>query len=60
MDPKLEKAFRVSDGLASLAHKKITGMVRELEGEGVLTKEKQSRAPLEELSKNKRATCKVA
>lgn len=39
MDPKLEKAFRVSDGLASLVHKKITGLVRELEGEGALTKQ---------------------
>jgi polyhydroxyalkanoate synthesis regulator phasin len=39
MDTKLEKAFRVSDGLASLVHKKVTGLVRDLQGEGALTKE---------------------
>jgi polyhydroxyalkanoate synthesis regulator phasin len=39
MDPKLEKAFKVSDGVASLVHKKITGLVRDLESEGALTKE---------------------
>jgi polyhydroxyalkanoate synthesis regulator phasin len=54
MDPKLEKAFRVSDGLASLAHKKITGMVRELEGEGVLTKE-EGKKVMEGLGKVKKA-----
>ncbi|MDE2311570.1 MAG: hypothetical protein KGJ93_00565 [Patescibacteria group bacterium] len=37
MDKRLEKAFRVSDGLARLAHKKVSGLVKELQGEGVLT-----------------------
>ncbi len=37
MDKRVEKAFRISDGLASLAHKKVTGLVKELQGEGVLT-----------------------
>ena len=39
MKEKLQKAFQVSDGLASLVHKKITGLVRELEEEGALTKQ---------------------
>ena len=39
MDPKLDKAFKVSDGLASLVHKKVTGLVRDLQSEGALTNE---------------------
>lgn len=37
MDKRVEKAFRVSDGLARLVHKKVTGLVKELQGEHVLT-----------------------
>ena len=37
MDKRLEKVLRISDGVASLAHKKITGLVKELQGEGALT-----------------------
>ncbi len=53
MDSKLQKAFRVSDGLASLVHKKITGLVRDLEGEGVLTKQ-EGKKVLDGLSKVKK------
>lgn len=33
----VKRAFQVSDGLASLASKKIHSFIKELQGEGVLT-----------------------
>lgn len=54
MVSKLQKAFRISDGLASLVHKKITGLVRDLEGEGALTKQ-EGKKVLDGLSKVKKA-----
>ncbi len=54
MDPKLEKAFRVSDGLASLVHKKITSLVRDLESEGALTKQ-EGKKVIDGLSKVKKS-----
>jgi polyhydroxyalkanoate synthesis regulator phasin len=54
MNPKLDKAFRVSDGLAALAHKKITALVRDLEGEGALTKQ-EGKKVIDGLGKVKKA-----
>lgn len=37
MDKTLEKALRVSDGVASLVHKKVAALVKDLQREGALT-----------------------
>lgn len=37
MDKRLDKVFKVSDGVASLLHKKVTGLVKDLQQEGALT-----------------------
>ena len=44
MKEVVKKAFRVSDGLASLTQKKIKSLISELEREGVLTKAEGSKA----------------
>lgn len=50
---KIDRAFKISDGLARLAGKKIKGAVHELEKEGIITKQEGSRA-LKEMSKVKK------
>ena len=37
MNSKVSKVFRVSDGVASLVHKKVTALVKDLQREGALT-----------------------
>ena len=54
MNPKIAKAFRVSDGLMSLTKKKVQHLVKELEGEGVLTSQ-EGKKVIEGLSKVKKA-----
>lgn len=53
MDPRVAKAIRISDGLASLAEKKVKGFIRELEQEGALTKQEGQKvtAGLEKVKK---------
>ena len=41
---KIDRAFKISDGLASLAGKKIKAAIKELEKEGVLTKQEGNKA----------------
>lgn len=52
MDKMVKRAFAVSDGLASLANKKIHALVTELKQEGVLTK-KEAESVKKHLSKAK-------
>jgi polyhydroxyalkanoate synthesis regulator phasin len=54
MNSKLAKVFSVTDGLASLTHKKIAGLVKELQGEKVLTSE-EGKKVLEGLAKVKKS-----
>ena len=54
MSDGINRAFKVSDGLASLAHKKVTGLLKELEGEGVLTGAEKQKV-LKGLTKVKKA-----
>ncbi len=56
MDPRIAKALKVSDGVASLAHKKVMGLVRELQGEGALTSE-EGKKVIDGLTKVKKALC---
>lgn len=54
MDSKVAKAFRVSDGLAAFAHKKVSHLVKELQQEGVLSAQ-EGRKVMNGLSKVKKA-----
>lgn len=54
MDKRVEKVFRVSDGLASLVHKKVTGLVKDLQHEGALTSSEGQKV-LKGLTKVKKA-----
>jgi polyhydroxyalkanoate synthesis regulator phasin len=53
MSEVIQKAFRISDGVASLAHRKLLGLVKDLEKEGALTK-KESQKLSSGLSKVKK------
>ena len=50
---KIDRAFKISDGLANLAGKKIKAAVHELQKEGIITAQESARA-LKEMSKVKK------
>ena len=54
MNPKINKVFKVSDGLANFTHKKVSILVKELQQEGVLTPQ-ESKKVLAGVEKVKKA-----
>jgi hypothetical protein len=52
MGQTIDRTFRISDGLASMAHKRIKSFVMELEKEGVMTKA-ESQAAIKRLAQAK-------
>ena len=52
MGKTVKRAFDISDGLASIAHKKIKSLISELQHEGVMTKS-ESQSALKRLDQAK-------